>query len=103
MSQKIEGNLPTAATLRTATVGSKIASAGEDRASLVAATPPTDSVKLTGEATNLQALQRELSQSSAIDTGRVQAVKEALQNGSYSINPDAIASRMMDLNQQLAG
>ncbi|MCF5930973.1 flagellar biosynthesis anti-sigma factor FlgM, partial [Xanthomonas perforans] len=26
-----------------------------------------------------------------------------LQNGSYSINPDAIASRMMDLNQQLAG
>lgn len=103
MSQKIEGNLPTAATLRTATVGSKIASAGEDRAAPVAATPPTDSVKLTGEATNLQALQRELSQSSAIDTGRVQAVKEALQNGSYSINPDAIASRMMDLNQQLAG
>ncbi len=38
-----------------------------------------------------------------IDTGRVQAVKDALQNGSYSINPDAIASRMMDLNQQLAG
>ncbi|MCF5951076.1 flagellar biosynthesis anti-sigma factor FlgM, partial [Xanthomonas perforans] len=53
--------------------------------------------------TNLQNLQRELSQSSAIDTGRVQAVKDALQNGSYSINPDAIASRMMDLNQQLAG
>lgn len=85
MTQKIEGNLPTAATLRTTATSSKIASAGEDRASPVAATPPTDSVKLTGEATNLQNLQREL-QSSAIDTGRVQAVKDALQNGSYSIN-----------------
>ncbi len=103
MTQKIEGNLPTAATLRTAATSSKIASAGEDRASAIAALPPTDSVKLTGEATNLQNLQRTLSQSSAIDTGRVQAVKESLQNGSYSINPDAIASRMMDLNQQLAG
>ncbi|WP_115512940.1 MULTISPECIES: flagellar biosynthesis anti-sigma factor FlgM [Xanthomonas] len=103
MTQKIEGNLPTAATLRTAAPSSKIVPAGEDRASPIAALPPTDSVKLTGEATNLQNLQRELSQSSAIDTGRVQAVKDALQNGSYSINPDAIASRMMDLNQQLAG
>lgn len=83
MSQKIEGNLPTAATLRTAATSSKIASAGEDRASPIAALPPTDSVKLTGEATNLQNLQRTLSQSSAIDTGRVQAVKDALQNGSY--------------------
>ncbi|NEL42952.1 MAG: flagellar biosynthesis anti-sigma factor FlgM, partial [Xanthomonas perforans] len=48
MSQKIEGNLPTAATLRTAATSSKIASAGEDRASPIAALPPTDSVKLTG-------------------------------------------------------
>lgn len=50
MTQKIEGNLPTAATLRTAATSSKIASAGEDGASPVAVTPPTDSVKLTGEA-----------------------------------------------------
>ncbi|KAB7771852.1 flagellar biosynthesis anti-sigma factor FlgM [Xanthomonas maliensis] len=103
MSQKIEGNLPTAATLRTNAVSSKIASAGEDRTAPVAATPATDSVKLTGEATNLQVLQRELSQAPAIDTARVQAVKESLQNGSYTINPDAIANRMIDMNQQLAG
>ena len=34
---------------------------------------------------------------------RVAAVRESLQNGTYKINPDAIASRMLDLDQQLHG
>jgi len=58
-------------------------------------------VRLTGEATSLQAMQRELSAAPAIDTARVQAVREALENGSYQINPDAIAKRMLDLDGQL--
>ncbi|WP_313148298.1 flagellar biosynthesis anti-sigma factor FlgM [Stenotrophomonas sp.] len=62
-----------------------------------------DSLRLTGEATNLQALERELSTAPAIDTQRVAAVRESLQNGSYKINPDAIASRMLELDQQLQG
>ena len=37
------------------------------------------------------------------DAGRVQAVRESLQNGTYKINPDAIASRMLELDQQLQG
>jgi negative regulator of flagellin synthesis FlgM len=44
-----------------------------------------------------------LSTAPAIDAGRVQAVRDALQNGSYKINPDAIASRMLELDQQLQG
>ncbi|HBK47583.1 MAG TPA: flagellar biosynthesis anti-sigma factor FlgM [Xanthomonadaceae bacterium] len=103
MTQKIEGSLPTSATLRSAGVSAKVSSAGEDRASSVAAVNGGDSLKLTGEATNLQALQRELSQAPAIDSSRVQAVRESLQSGSYKIDPDAIASRMLDLDQQLAG
>lgn len=93
MSQKIEGSLPTNATLRTSSVSSKVASAGEDRTSPVSATSASDSVKLTGEATNLQTLQRQLSQAPAVDASRVQAVKDSLQSGSYKINPDAIANR----------
>ncbi len=59
--------------------------------------------RLTGEATNLQAIERELTTAPAIDAQRVAAVRESLQNGTYKINPDAIASRMLDLDQQLHG
>ena len=62
-----------------------------------------DSLRLTGEATNLQAIERELTTAPAIDAQRVAAVRESLQNGTYKINPDAIASRMLDLDQQLRG
>ncbi len=62
-----------------------------------------DSLRLTGEATNLQAIERELTTAPAIDAQRVAAVRESLQNGTYKINPDAIASRMLDLDQQLHG
>ena len=63
----------------------------------------TRSLRLTGEATNLQAIERELTTAPAIDAQRVAAVRESLQNGTYKINPDAIASRMLDLDQQLHG
>ena len=103
MTQKIEGSLPAGATLRSGSVASKISSAGADRSAPVAAAQASDSLRLTGEATGLQSLQKELSAAPAVDQGRVQAVRESLQNGSYKINPDAIASRMIDLDQQLGG
>jgi negative regulator of flagellin synthesis FlgM len=103
MSQKIDGNLPTAAALRSAAVGARVSSAGDDSSTPVSAVAASDSVSLTGQATNLQALQRDLSAAPAVDSSRVQAVKDALTNGSYKINPDAIANRMMDLDNQLGG
>jgi negative regulator of flagellin synthesis FlgM len=93
--------LPVGAALRSGSVAGKVSSAGEDRSSPVAAAAASDSVRLTGEAAGLQTLQRELSQAPAIDAARVQAVKDALQNGSYRIDPDAIAGRMLELDRQL--
>jgi len=103
MTHKIEGSLPAGATLRSGSVAGKISSAGADRSSPVAAAEASDSLRLTGEATGLQTLQKELSTAPAVDQSRVQAVRESLQNGSYKIDPDAIASRMIDLDQQLGG
>ena len=48
-----------------------------------------------------QALQRQLSTAPAVDNARVQAVREALENGSYRINPEAIAQRMLDMDNSL--
>jgi negative regulator of flagellin synthesis FlgM len=100
MSQKIDGGIAASAQLRPVTVLAKAAPAGDTAARPVEA---VDSLRLTGEATNLQAMQRELSTAPAIDSGRVQAVREALENGSYRINPEAIAQRMLDMDQQLRG
>ncbi|UYB50463.1 flagellar biosynthesis anti-sigma factor FlgM [Xanthomonas sp. AM6] len=104
MSQKIEGSLPSQAALRTTSVSTKAASgASEDgQARAVDATAAADSLRLTGEASGLQTLQRELSTAPAVDSNRVESVRNALQNGSYKINPDVIANRMLDLDQQLS-
>jgi len=48
-------------------------------------------------------VQRELSTAPAIDQARVQAVREALQSGTYQINAEAIADGMLGLEDQLGG
>lgn len=103
MSQKIEGTLPATASLRTVPVNTRATTgpAGDDKTPAVEATASTDSLRLTGEASGLQVLQRELSAAPAVDSKRVEAVRQALQDGSYKIDPEAIASRMIDLDQQL--
>lgn len=98
MSQKIDGSLPATASVRSSVSG-KVSSAG----SPVTPASSSDSLSLTGEATHLQTLQRNLSQAPAIDGSRVQAVKDSLQSGSYKITPGTIANRLLDLDQQLAG
>ncbi|MEG2806271.1 flagellar biosynthesis anti-sigma factor FlgM [Stenotrophomonas sp.] len=100
MSQKIDGNLQATAHLRSVALGSKPAASADSPTRPVEA---ADSLRLTDQATNLQALQSKLTAAPAIDAGRVQAVRESLQNGTYKINPDAIASRMLELDQQLQG
>ncbi|PPU95056.1 flagellar biosynthesis anti-sigma factor FlgM [Xanthomonas albilineans] len=103
MSQKIEGTLSTSATHRTSSVRTKSASGAseEGQSREVGATAATDSLRLTGEASGLQNIQRELAAAPAVDKQRVEAVRTALQNGSYTINPEAIASRMIDMDRQL--
>ena len=102
MSQKIEGT-PPAAVRTTGPVSGRVANAGADRSRPVEASAGSDSLRLTGEAASLQAMQRELSTAPAIDNARVQAVREALQAGTYKVNPEAIADGMLRLDDQLGG
>ena len=102
MSQKIEGT-PPAAVRTTGPVGGRVAPAGAERSRPVEASAGGDSLRLTGEATSLQAMQRELSTAPAINEARVQAVREALQAGTYKINAEAIADGMLGLEGQLGG
>jgi len=95
MNQKIEAS--TVSALRPARVPA--ASAG--RAQAIAPIRASDRLHLTGEAAGLQTLQRELTAAPAIDNTRVAAIREALASGNYQVNPEQIATRMLELDQQL--
>ncbi|KAF1685576.1 flagellar biosynthesis anti-sigma factor FlgM [Pseudoxanthomonas broegbernensis] len=100
MSQKIEG-VPPPAVRSTGPVGGHVAPAGADRSGPVEATQAGDSLRLTGEATGLQALQRELSAAPAVDSARVAEVRQAVESGSYRIDPARIADRMLEMDRLL--
>lgn len=100
MSQRIEGQIPPAVQGAVA-VNGRIATAGGDRSAPIEASAGGDSLRLTGEATSLQTIQRELSSASAIDGARVESISAALQAGTYKVDAEAIADRMLDMEREL--
>ena len=61
----------------------------------------SDSVNLTGQAQQLQALEGRIASEPVVDTQRVQAVRMAVENGTFTINPERIADKMINLEQAL--
>jgi negative regulator of flagellin synthesis FlgM len=99
MNHKIDGGLSAARTLETLNRIAK-PQAGSERGDPVGAIAATDSVRLTGEAEGLQALERQLGAApAAIDMTRVNSVRAAIDDGSYRIDPQAIATRMLDFER----
>lgn len=103
MTQKIEG--PSAPVTRAISpvASTQVARSGDPRDKAVEATNGGDSLRLTGEAAGMQALQRDLSTRPAFDEAKVQAVRESIAAGTYKVDAEAIASRMLDLDARLAG
>lgn len=103
MTHKIEGGLPPP-TRPADSVAAASAFAGGDRSRPVSAAPPADSLRLTGEAAGLQAIERELGgQPAAIDGAKVDRIRAALAEGSYRVDPQEVALRMLALERELAG
>ncbi len=100
MSQKIEGAPPPPPVQGTSQLG-RVAPAGGDRSEPVESVQAGDSLRLTGEATSLQALQRELSTAPAVDATRVAEIRQALESGTYKVDPERIAERMLDMDRLL--
>lgn len=59
-------------------------------------------VRLTHAARNLSAIEESLRNSPAVDELRVSAVKQRLQDGSFEIDPQRIADRLLRLEHDLA-
>ena len=60
-----------------------------------------DRVSLTGEARRLQELETRLASKPVVDSQRVAAVRSAVEDGTFTVNPERIADKMMSLEQAL--
>lgn len=101
MTHKIDGTGPIARPPETASRPLPVTRAGAERSAPVGA---AESIRLTGEAEGLQALERELGAGPAgIDLARVNELRAAIAEGSYRVDAQAVASRMLDLERQLGG
>ena len=97
MSHKIDGTTPTSP-LR----GADPVAPRPDPASR-AAPATSDTVDLTDEARLMQRLEHMLGSVPASDRARVEAIRLALSNGEYQVDPQRIAARIMRLEHDLFG
>ena len=61
----------------------------------------SDRISLTGEARQLQELETRLASQPVVDSQRVEAVRSAVENGTFTVNPERIAEKMMSLEEAL--
>ncbi len=77
--------------------------AGSTTASPDSSGNSADQVHITGSARALAALSQAVQQTPEIDHARVNSIQRALDSGHYQSNPQRIAARMLQLEQDLGG
>lgn len=66
-------------------------------------TESTDSVSITDSGRLLASVSQAVQSAPEVDNARVATLKQSIESGSYSISEDAIASRMLQIEQDLGG
>ena len=62
-----------------------------------------DTVSLTNTSAQLRSLENTLAELPVVDTQRVESIKQAIADGSYQINAQRVADKLINLEQGLAG
>ena len=65
-------------------------------------TAPTDTVELTDTAAKLRALEARLAELPVVDEDRVAALRTAIAEGRYDVDPGDIAAKLVELESALA-
>jgi len=60
-----------------------------------------DKVSLTGTAAWLQQIQASLDQIPVVDSVRVENIRNAVNNGTYEVNPDRVADKILKMEAML--
>lgn len=93
----ITGKTPTIQTIKTA----QKAEVDGTKETTVSSTEKNDSIAITAVAKEIHKAFESSSASSAIDFDRVSAVKKALADGSYSINAERVAKKLIQFEKLL--
>jgi len=65
------------------------------------ATLSPDSVNLTASATRIKALEEQVARLPIVDTNKIEQIKSSIDEGSYEVNPERIATKMIQLENDL--
>ncbi len=60
-----------------------------------------DSVTLSGASAKIQALESHISEASGFDAAKVEAIKQAISEGRFTIHPEAIADKLIASAREL--
>ncbi|MGD9786938.1 MAG: flagellar biosynthesis anti-sigma factor FlgM [Sulfuricellaceae bacterium] len=66
-----------------------------------AASGTSDNVELTPLSTGLMAMVSNLNDAQVVDTARIETIKEAIREGRFKVNPEAVADRLIATVQEL--
>jgi negative regulator of flagellin synthesis FlgM len=64
--------------------------------------PATGEVHITDTATQLASLEQSLRDSPAVDSAKVAQLSSAIEQGTYQVNPDHVATQLMQMERSLA-
>jgi negative regulator of flagellin synthesis FlgM len=60
-----------------------------------------DNVQLSSASTQMKALETSIGEASGFDAAKVEAIKLAISEGRYTINPDVIADKLISSTREL--
>lgn len=63
----------------------------------------SDAVSISSQSKEIGKMHDQLASSPAFDSAKVQAIKEAIANGSYVVDPDKLAENMIKFEKELGG
>jgi negative regulator of flagellin synthesis FlgM len=61
-----------------------------------------DSVNLTGTASQLRALEQQLASQPVVNTQRVSAIRHEINSGQFTVNPERIADKMIQIESMIS-
>ncbi len=81
----------------TLTAATKVSSAkGKSTGKAPASSAGSDSLTLTESSTRIRSLESQLASVDVADAGKVESVKAALANGSFTVDAEVVADRLID-------
>ena len=71
-------------------------------AASVVAAQSSDTVRLTGTASQLRGLEQQLAAQPVVDTQRVSAIRHEINSGQFIVNPERVADKMIQIENLIS-